>query len=104
MAASRPLWLSRVVLEAADLIAALGLVSGIGAGGDEPPEPPPGLTGDLARVWRELAEGGEGDAEGLARRTGLTAAALLKTLSLLEVAGHIRRDREGYDLAHSSGP
>jgi DNA processing protein len=88
-----------VVLDAGDLLAALGLLSLCMTAGAGAPEPPAGLTGDLARVWRALAEGGAGDAESLSRRTGLTAAALLEALSMLEVGGHICRDREGYELA-----
>jgi len=84
-----------VVLEAADLLVALGL----GTRGDEEGDAAPvGLSPPEERVWRSLATRGPADAEELSRRTRLPAAQLLEALSLLELAGHVKRDGEGYVL------
>ncbi len=91
-----------VVLDAADVLAALGLLVLQGQDGGTAAAVPAGLSRDEAKVWRALAEGG-GDAENLARRTGMGAAALFQALSLLEVGGHIRKDREGYELVRGPG-
>ena len=61
--------------------------------------PPAGLAPGEERVWRNLAGQGPASTEELARRTRLPAAALLEALSLLELAGHVKRDGEGYALA-----
>jgi DNA processing protein len=84
-----------VVLEAADLLVALGLGAERGVDG---PVPPAGLAPGEDRVWRSLAGLGPASAEELARRTRLPAAKLLEALSLLELAGHVKRDGEGYAL------
>jgi DNA processing protein len=85
-----------LILDAGDLLAAIGLRE---AGKDEgSASRPPGLSAGEVKIWESLALQGSGDPESLSRRTGLTAAALLEGLSLLELAGHIERDDEGYAL------
>ncbi len=86
------------VLEADDLLAALGLLGAAGTG-EETPIEPPGLSRPERDVWRALAERGPADPETLSRRSGLTTSALLQALSLLELAGRVRRDGSGYALA-----
>jgi len=85
-----------VVLDAADLLAALGLTGGA-AGADEA-APPPGLSKAATRCWRALAERGSADAETLSRRTGLPVAELLEALSVLELGGHLRREPGAFAL------
>lgn len=97
-----------VILDAGDLIAALGLRQagqGKDGQGNDGVSRPPGLSAGEEKVWDALATQGPGDPESLSRRTGLTAAALLEALSILELAGHIERDDEGYVLVrHPSLP
>jgi DNA processing protein len=87
-----------VVLDALDVLAALGLAQ---AGRDRAATSaaPTGLSRQESAAWRCLAVQGPADAETLSRRSGLTAAALLEALSLLELAGHITREGEGFALA-----
>ena len=88
---------SGVILDAGDLIAAIGLQE-VGEEKDGASRPP-GLSTFEGRVWDSLATQGPGDPETLSRRTGLTAAALLEALSMLELSGHVERDDEGYVLS-----
>ena len=88
-----------VVLDALDVLAGLGLAGSPDPEGEGAPGPPPGLSPAEDSVWRALARGGTADPEALTRRTGLPAAALLETLSILELAGHVERNEEGYGLA-----
>jgi DNA processing protein len=88
-------------LEAADLIAALGL-GGFpregepGSGSEEIPPAPPGLSHAEDRVWRALREAGTAGPELLSRLTSLPVAQLLEALSFLELGGHIRREGDGF--------
>ncbi len=93
------------VLDAADVLAALGLAGAGGGGGEEDRSPrmPAGLSPAESAVWRALARHGPGDVESLSRRSGLTAAALFQALSFLELAGHVHRDGEGYALPPVQG-
>jgi DNA processing protein len=93
-----------VVLDALDVLAGLGLAGSPDPDLDRPAGPPPGLSPAEASVWRALARGGTADPEALTRRTGLAAAALMETLSVLELAGHVERNEEGYTLAPRPGP
>jgi DNA processing protein len=88
-----------VALDALDILAGLGLAGSPEPEGGEAPGPPPGFSPAEASVWRALARGGTVDPETLTRRTGLPAAALLETLSVLELAGHVERNEEGFALA-----
>lgn len=87
-----------VVLDALDVLVSVGLAQ---AGRDRVANSavPPGLSRNETATWRCLAVHGAADTETLSRRSGLTAAALLEALSLLELAGHITREGEGYALA-----
>jgi DNA processing protein len=91
-----------VILEAADLLAALDLQAAGGGGGS--PGLPPGLSPAEERVLGCLRERGPSDPETLSRRTGLTAAALLEALSLLELAGHVDRDGDAVCAASFRKP
>jgi DNA processing protein len=86
-----------MVLDGRDLLAALGLL----AAGDAPASgarrPPPPSEAER-RVLRAL-EAGAGDAENLARRTGLGAGPLMEALSLLELDRRIVRTGEGFAAA-----
>jgi DNA processing protein len=88
------------VLESADILAALGLLSR-GWKAKLSKQAPRGLGEHEAALWASLAEEGPADPETLARRTGLPAARLLEALSLLELSGFVERDGEGYALASS---
>ena len=88
------------VLEADDLLVACGRLRARSEPGGDAPEPP-GLTAAERKVWRSLAVSGPADVETLSRRTRLAAADLLEALSLLELAGRVRQDGEGYALAGS---
>jgi DNA processing protein len=86
------------VLDAGDLLAACGLAQTQGSvAGCEPVEPR-GLGPVERRVWQSLAVHGPADVETLSRRTRAPVAGLLEALSLLELAGRIARDGEGYRL------
>ena len=85
-----------VVLDAVDVLAAVGLAEHRSDSGET--DAPADLSDAETVVWESLARRGSGDPEELSRRTGLTAAVLLEALSLLELAGHIERDGEGYVL------
>jgi DNA processing protein len=82
-----------VVLDAADVLAALGLVGAAGVGTGDPP---PGLDGTEQKIWRCLVAHGPADLERMARGTGVPVARLLEAVSLLELSGHVRREPEGY--------
>lgn len=86
------------VLDARDILAGLGLVRGRSQAGETDDPVPAGLSETETCVWSALMREGSGDIEALSRRTGLTAAALLEAVSLLELSGHIERDGEGYGL------
>jgi len=90
-----------VVLDAADVLAAVGLAVHRLDPGEM--DPPADLSDAETAVWKSLTRRGPGDPEALSRRTGLTAAALLEALSLMELAGHIERDGEGYVLVERGG-
>jgi predicted Rossmann fold nucleotide-binding protein DprA/Smf involved in DNA uptake len=90
-----------VVLDATDLLAAIGLAE-VGCGKKEVLVPP-GLSTAQTSVWRSLHRDGPGDPETISRRTGLSAASLLEALSLLELAGYIERDGEGYVISRGGG-
>ncbi len=92
-----------VALDAADVVAGLGLARIPPEAPESGPAAPPGLSPDEARVWGTLAGDGPGDAEALSRRTGLAVSALLEALSNLELEGHVERDREGYALSGRRG-
>lgn len=85
------------VLDARDLLAALGLVEA-GKGRRARTGPPPGATPAERAIWRALAREGPADAETLSRRSGLVAAELLEGLSRLELGGYLRHDGEGFSL------
>jgi DNA processing protein len=85
------------VLDARDLLAALGLCRAGGPGGSRR-EPPPGSTPAERAIWRSLYRDGPADAETLCRRTALVASELLEGLSRLELGGHLRHDGEGFAL------
>ena len=84
-----------VALEAADVLAGLGLV---GAGEGDGATPPPGLDPEETRVWKAVRDRGCIDPEGLARATRLPVAALLRALSSLELTGVLERTPGGYTL------
>jgi len=89
-----------VILDAGDLVVALGLERA-GTGGEAPE--PEGLAGGERAVWRSLDRDGAADAEALARRTGLPAARILEALSVLELTGIIEREGDGYRTARRTG-
>ena len=85
------------VLDAEDVLVALGLCRRVT--GDASLEPlPPGLSDAEAQVWRALQDGGASDMELLARRTRLPVAVLLEALSWLELAGHVSRVENAFVL------
>ena len=64
------------------------------------------LTGNAWTIALDLSSIPDGElvfGVELSNYTGLTAAALLEGLSLLELAGHVERDHEGYVLARRTG-
>lgn len=89
-----------VILDARDLLAAVGLLAAGGAASVSPVSPvsPVPRTAAERRVLQALAAGA-GDAETLARQTGLPAGALLEALSVLEVDRLIVRTEEGFAVA-----
>ena len=85
------------VLDAEDVLVALGLCRRVGA--DAHAESlPPGLSDAEAHIWRALRDGGASDVELLARRTRLPVAQLLEALSWLELAGHVTRVQNAFVL------
>jgi DNA processing protein len=84
------------VLDAEDLLVALGLTRRGGEPGEE--LIPPGLTESEERAWRAIRDEGTANVECLARTTGLPVAALLEALSLLELTGHVSRDGSAFRL------
>lgn len=87
-----------VILEAADLLAALGL-GPAPEGAPAPGTEPAGLGAAERAVWRALETGGAADTESLSRSTRLPAPELLEALSLLELSGAVERDGDGYRVA-----
>jgi DNA processing protein len=80
------------VLDGLDVLAALGLLSRGAAGAQEELPLAPGLTDAERAILACLRREGSLDAEGLTRGTGLAAGVVMETLSMLELAGRIRRE------------
>lgn len=89
-----------VVLDGADLLAAVGLLAAAGPA-SRPVSPPP--RSQAERAVLAALEQGPGDAEALARGTGLDAGALMEALSLLELDRRIVRTEEGFAVAPGPG-
>jgi len=81
------------VLEAADVLAGLGLLEA--ASQDGMPVLPLGLNDVEERIWRAVARGATA-VEDLVRGTRLPAAVALAALTRLEMTGHLERTRGGY--------
>jgi len=78
------------VLDALDILAALGWSDpDRGRGGEDPPAPPPGLEGDGEVVWRVLGSVPRG-VDDLSVATGLPPERLLALLSVMEMRGQVR--------------
>jgi DNA processing protein len=89
------------VLDAEDVLVALGLMRCRSETDAELPVPP-GLSDAEGRVWCALRDSGASDVEFLARRTRLPVAALLEALSWLELSGHVTRVANAFVLARRS--
>lgn len=89
------------VLDAEDVLVALGLMVRVGTEDGSRPVPR-GLSEAEARVWCAVRDGGAADVELLARRTGLPVATLLTALSMLELTGHLARRQNAFVLAEKS--
>ena len=88
-----------VALDAMDVLVGLGL---LGSGGETVSMLPAGLSAPEEKVVKVLSECGFADLEVLTRRCRLATATLLEAVSLLELAGHVRREPEGYALTWDS--
>jgi DNA processing protein len=92
------------ILDGGDLLVALGLTTSRSESGrGTRTAPPAGLSSSEERVWRALGDVGTALPETLARRTALPVAQLFEALSLLELAGHVRREEDGYVLTRAPG-
>jgi DNA processing protein len=89
------------VLDAEDVLAALGLIRR--TSDDERVEPvPPGLSDPESQIWCSLRDAGAADVELLARRTQLPVALLLEALSWLELSGHVTRVQNAFVVRRPS--
>jgi DNA processing protein len=91
-----------VVLDGQDLLAAIGLLEASAGSRGSFAAPLPARTEAEGRILAALGEGA-GDAEALARRTGLPAGALMEALSRLELDRLIARTEEGFAVASRRG-
>jgi len=89
------------VLDAEDVLMAIGLIRRRSDNDVEEPVPP-GLSDAEEHVWCALRDGGAADVELLARRTHLSVAALLEALSWLELGGHVSRVQNAFVLGRRS--